>query len=37
VRLLTQITDMQLKISSLTTQAVNEIGKALDKLLALIQ
>lgn len=37
VKLLTAITDMQLKISSLTTQAVNEIGKALDKLLALIQ
>lgn len=34
VKLLTAITDMQLKISSATTSAVNGIGKALDKLMS---
>jgi len=36
VKLLTAITDMQLKISSATTSAVNGIGKALDKLMSFI-
>lgn len=34
VKMLTNITDMQLKISSLTTTAVNGIGKALDTLMS---